>query len=311
MKRVEVQNFHNLIIENAKISHLPLTQSLSKELDVLNIVFIRDPYDYFDTLLFDYLTHKRSILFTQDIINRMKKLDGESFLQWFHTLNFIPFYNPQTFQLDVRKRLAVAIDNLESFDYVVPYEEIDLFLENVSLNISINKEKKVIFSPDIQKEHASLQVFIDKDLKLYERSLELWELIKQNNFKPLGTLIERKQLPESTEEIKKKLAEKKYKGAAGQITSKSIRGWVFHEEREESIMLEIYKNDEFLCVVAADQMRNDLKQRHMHPTGKCGFEVIFENPTFKEGDQVEIKILPDNITLPLGPEVKKFLVDKD
>lgn len=306
-EKVEVQNFHNLSIENIQTNHLPLTQSLSKEEKVLNIVFIRDPYAYLDYILYDYVTHKKSILFTEDIVTNMKKMRSESFLEWLQTLNFIPFYDPQTFQLDERKRLSVAVDNLESFDYVVPYEEMDLFLENVSLDMVIKKEKPVIFAPDIQKEHTLLQVFIDKDLKLYERSLELWELIKQNNFKPLGSLIKRKKTVESTEKQKKRLAIKKYKGVAGYITPKSIKGWVFHEENEESIMLEIYKNDDLLCTISADKTRKDLKNRQIHPTGECGFEVVFDKPTFKKGDHVEIKILPDEISLPLGKDIKNFL----
>jgi len=118
----------------------------------------------------------------------MKKLDNEAFLKWLETLNFIPFYNPQTFQLDTCKRSSVAIENLESFDYVVPYEEIDTFLENISSDITISKEEeeenKLLFALDAQRENKLVKKFIGKDIELYERSLKLWELVKTNNFKP-------------------------------------------------------------------------------------------------------------------------------
>ena len=148
LRKVEVHHFQNLTIENATLSDHPLTQAKEVKKDLLTLVFVRDPYAYFDTLLFDYLKHKRSLLFTQDIINNMKKLDNEAFLKWLETINFIPFYNPQTFQLDISKRSLSAIENLESFDYVVPYEEIDIFLKNTSLDISIHQkdEEKLLFS---------------------------------------------------------------------------------------------------------------------------------------------------------------------
>ncbi len=309
MKKIEVHHFQNLTIENAKVTNNPLMQAKSEEESKLSIVFVRDPYAYFDYLLFDYLTHKRSILFTQDIINNMKKLNNASFLQWFETLNFIPFYNPQTFQLDVSKRSFTAIENLESFDYVVPYEEIDIFLENVASDLKIikGKEERLLFSLSSQKENKSLATFIGKDLELYKRALELWEIIKTNNFKPLGVLIERKKSSENTPLEIEPYKMKNYKGISGKITSHSIFGWVYHKEKQEITVISIYKNDTFLCIVKADKMRGDLKKQQLHPTGQCGFEVIFDKPTFQKGDKVEIKILPDKTILPLGKDVKHFL----
>lgn len=309
MKKIEVHHFQNLTIENAEITDYPLMQARSEEKDRLNIVFIRDPYAYFDYLLFDYLKHKRSILFTQDIINNITKLDNASFLQWFETLNFIPFYNPQTFQLDISKRSLSAIENLESFDYVIPYEEIDIFLENVTSNLKVikKKEEELLFSLSSQKENKNITKFIGKDLELYERALELWEIIKTNDFKPLGKLIERKKSLESMPSETKPHEMQHYKGIAGKITSHSIIGWVYHKEKQEITEISIYKNDTFLCIVKANEIREDLKKQQIHPTGQCGFKVVFDEPTFQKGDSIEIKILPDKIILPLGKDVKQFL----
>ncbi len=303
MKKIEVQNFQNLTIENAKIINIPLNQAKNEEKDVLTIVFIRDPYEYFDYLLFDYLTHKRSLLFTQDIISTMKKLDNEDFLKWFKTLNFIPFYNPQTFQLDICKKSLTAIENLESFDYVVPYEKINIFLENISSDITITaeKEKKLLFSLNSQRENELVREFIGKDMELYGRSLELWELIEKNDFQPLRLLIDRKRSQSKMKEIQK------YRGVAGRMTSNSIIGWVFNKEKQESITIEIYKNDNFLCITEANKMRLDLQKQQIHPTGQCGFEVSFDKQTFQKGDKIEIKILPEKTILPLGENIKNFL----
>ena len=303
VKKIEVQNFQNLTIENAVIIEHPLTQAKDEKKDLFTVVFVRDPYEYFDTLLFDYLKHQKSILFTQDIINNMKKLDNETFLKWLETLNFIPFYNPQTFQLDISKRSLTSIENLESFDYVVPYEETDTFLENVSSDISISKEKehKLLFSLDTQRDDELIDKFIGKDLELYERSLELWELVKKNNFKPLRSLINRKKSQAEQQKINK------YKGIVGKITSNSIVGWVYHKDKQSNTVISIYKNGIFLRMLKADIMREDLKKQQIHPTGQCGFEVVFDEPTFQKGDKVEIKILPDKTILPLGQDVKIFL----
>ena len=303
LKKIEVHHFQNLTIENATITSHPLTQAKEVKKDLLTVVFVRDPYTYFDTLLFDYLKHKRSLLFTQDIINNMKKLDDEAFLKWLETINFIPFYNPQTFQLDISKRSLSAIENLESFDYVVPYEEIELFLKNISLDITIHKEKeeKLLFSLSTQGNNEEVKKFIGKDIELYERSLELWEQVKKNNFKPLRSLINRKRSQVEDKKINK------YKGVVGQISSNSIVGWVYHKEKQSNMVISIYKNGIFLRMLKADIMREDLKKQQIHPTGKCGFEAIFDEPTFKKGDKVEIKILPDKTILPLGENVKQFL----
>jgi len=303
LKKTEVHHFQNLIIENATLSEHPLTQAKEVKKDLLTIVFVRDPYAYFDYLLFDYLKHKKSLLFTQDIINNMKKLDNEAFLKWLETINFIPFYNPQTFQLDISKRSLTAIKNLESFDYVVPYEEIDIFLENISSDITISKkeENKFIFSLDTQKDNKLIKKFIGKDIELYERSLELWQLVKKNNFKPLRTLIKRKK-PQVEKQKKNN-----YEGVVGLITANSIVGWVYHKEKPGNMVISIYKNGVFLRLLKADIMREDLKKQQIHPTGICGFEAIFNEPTFKKGDKIEVKVVPDKTMLPLGKNVKKFL----
>ncbi len=303
LRKIEVHHFQNLTIGNATLSDHPLTQAKAEKKDLLTVVFVRDPYAYFDTLLFDYLKHKRSLLFTQDIINNMKKLDDEAFLKWLDTINFIPFYNPQTFQLDISKRSLTAIENLESFDYVVPYEEIDIFLKNTSLDISIHQkdEEKLLFSLSAQGNNEEVKKFIGKDIELYEKSLELWEQVKKNNFKPLRSLIDRKRSQVEDRKIDK------YKGIVGQITENSIVGWVYHKEKKSNTVLSVYRNGIFLRMLRADIMREDLKKQQIHPTGICGFEAMFNEPTFKKGDKVEIKILPDKTILPLGENVKQFL----
>ena len=314
MKKIEILNFQNLKIENAKNIDKPLDQSRFEDEKALTVLFLRDPYEYFDHLLFDYLANRKSILFTQDIINHLMELDSKSFLQWLNGLNFIPFHNPQTFQLDIRKRVPEAIETLESFDYVVPYEAVDTFLEKVlpGTGIAKNEEKEFIFSLSSLKGDSLIEQFIGKDIELYKRALELWRLVEENNYSSLNSLLERKRISQKKKEKKKEEEDlkklQKYRGTAGKISENSIAGWVFHKEDPEKVTLEIYKNGKFLFLVKADAMREDLKKQHIHPTGECGFEVHFEEATFKKGDRVEVKILPDKITLPLGKNIIEFLM---
>ena len=303
VKEIQVQYFQNLTIENAKIITNPLIDNKTKTKNIMSIVFIRDPYEYFDYLLFDYLHNKRSILFTNDIVKQIKRLDSVDFLEWLDTLQFIPFYNPQTFQLDVRKRVDVAIENLERFDYVVPYEEIETFLEHVPLDINIKykKESKKPFSLASLEEDDLVKAFIGKDRTLYTKAKELWSLVKENDFKPLGELLEQKTVYIDLNEAKD------FKGVSGFINEKRIRGFAFNTESQESLTLEIYRNSELLCTTNADQLREELIEKFNLSHGKYGFQVDFDKSTFKKGDHVDIIIIPENIRLPIVGNAKEFL----
>ena len=308
-----IYHFQNLDIDNATLKIKPIVQwqetdeTANTEKKEMRVVFVRDPYDYFDALLFTYVKEKRSILFTQDIINHMKRDDGKTFITWLDTINFIPLYNPQTFQLDISKKLESALVNLEQFDYVVPYKEIDLFLEKVPSNISISKkeERKLNFSMYVHKKHPLAKKFVGMDIELYKKACELWDMVKKQNFKPLGTFIERKKVTQNDT----KPSKKKYEGVLGKITSHSIRGWVVNKKEPQHAVtsVSIYKNGKFLCILKADKMREDLKKQNIHPSGKCGFEITFDDETFHHGDKIEVKILPEKVNLPLGDIAKMFL----
>ena len=313
MKKIEILNFQNLNIEKAKNITQPFDQVKFEEEEALTVAVVREPYAYFDSMLYSYLARQKSILFTQDIIDHMKELDHRSFLEWLDRLNFFPFQNPQTFHLDVRKRVSEATENLESFDYVVPYDAIDIFIEKVAPNLKIVKqeEKRLLFSLSTLAGEELTEKFVGKDDVLYRRSLELWEAIEENGYRTLPEMLDRKRISERKKEEKQQQEHSKksqiYKGVTGRINEKFIAGWVFHKEDPEPATVEVYKNGEFLRAVKADRMREDLKKQHIHPTGKCGFEIRFSEETFKKGDKVEVKVLPDKVPLNLGEAVKRFL----
>ncbi|HHH37378.1 MAG TPA: hypothetical protein ENK77_02040 [Epsilonproteobacteria bacterium] len=313
MKKIEILNFQNLQIEQAKNITQSFDQAKFGDEEALTVVVVRNPYEYFDGMLFEYLTREKSILFTQDIIDHMKELDNRSFLKWLDGLNFVPFQNPQTFYLDIRKRLSKAIENLESFDYVVPYEAVDAFVKMLAPNIHIvkPKEKKLLFSLSAFPEDPLTEKFIGKDNELYRRSLELWKVIEENGYKTLPQLVGKKRILERKKEEKQQKEQAKkmqsHKGVTGRISEKLIAGWVFHKEHSDAVSVEIYKNGIFLAMTKADKLRKDLKKQHIHPTGKCGFEIRFNEDTFKKGDKVVARVLPEKALLTFGEAAKSFL----
>jgi hypothetical protein len=300
---MEIYLFQHMRIKNATLQKKPLLEAKVPNSEDTSTVFIRDPYDYFDAILFEYLKERKSLLFTDDIIKHIKSEDGIAFLKWLHTLNFLPFYNPQTYFVDVRKRVDTALENLENFDYVVPYEESELFLEKVANEIQIKKEtySKLKFSIKNHKEHPLVKVFLEKDLQIYNKTLELWNQVKNNEFKSLGEIIERKTI---YKELKEAIG---YKGVCAGMQKNMIRGFAFYQDAEKPLMLEIYRNDEFLIEATADIPRSDIQQEFKLTKNNCGFQVDFKYETFKKGDKVEVIIVPENIKLPIVGNAQAFL----
>lgn len=275
--------------------------------ECINILLIQDPCIIFNTLLHTYISDKKSILFTKDILSHKSSMESDAFLEWLDTLHFNPFYNPLTFALDNRKRVPAGTQVLEQFDYVVPYPKIELFIKNVSLDVKINPKQteKLLF--DFSAEDAFIKPFIEKDLLLFKKSMELFELSKKHDYASLRTLIKHKPKVETFEEQNKMLHQHKYKGLVGQINANSIKGWVLHTDNEASVTLELYKNETLLCTVTANEPREDIKTLHHHPTGHCGFTITFSEEIFNKEDIIKLIVLPEHIALPLSPNVRKFL----
>jgi hypothetical protein len=300
---MEIYLFQHMQIKNATLQKNPLLEAKVHNEENMSTVFIRDPYDYFDAMLFEYLKERKSLLFTDDIIKRMETEDGIAFLKWLNTLTFLPFYNPQTFFVDARKRVDTALENLENFDYVVPYEESELFLDKVANEIQIEKESypKLKFSIKNHKEHPLVKVFLEKDLLIYGKTLELWNKVKENDFKPLGEIIKRKTIYTA---LKEAIG---FKGACGNIEAKMIQGFALYKNAEKPLTLEIYNNQELIATTVADVPRPELQQQLKLSKEHCGFKIIFEEETFRKGDKVEVIIVPENIKLPIVGNAQAFL----
>jgi len=304
LNKFKILNFQNLQITNAHIYNKPLEETSLKYEDTITIVIIRDPYEYFDYMMHHYVKYEMSPRLSKETLHAMKTLGNDTFLEWFHSLNYIPLVNPQTFKLDMRKRLKFALEKLELFDYVVPYDKLDIFLEKLPSKIQIEKiiSKPFPFLFSTVKKNKLSKILIEKDLQLYKKAQDLWELTQANDFKSLKLLIEK-------EEAHKKEKKKKesYKGRVMQISENGAIGWVFHTEHPESVLVGLYKNGILLTKVKADLMRPAIKKNMGHPTGLCGFHIKVGNDILKSKDNIELKTLPDGILIPMGKQAKEFL----
>ena len=66
-----------------------------------------------------------------------------------------------------------------------------------------------------------------------------------------------------------------YKLSIDRFNDNYISGWCFHRFRElHHLQLALYCKGECLGKMTADQFREDLHALGIHPTGKCGFELI-------------------------------------
>lgn len=73
-----------------------------------------------------------------------------------------------------------------------------------------------------------------------------------------------------------------------------ISGWCFHRfKKQHPLQLALYSGTECLGTMSADQSREDIHALGIHPTGKCGFELVTNRKI--ENDEKEI-LLKDSST---------------
>lgn len=306
MQNIYIHNFQDLQFPAVDSGNKPFDESTLSREDHTTVVIVRDPYAFFDRYLHHCIINTMSPTLSRETVKMMKRLDEEAFLAWFITLNYLPLVNPQTFQLDMRKRLDLAIANLESFNYVVPYEEIDTFANSVIKSPVVSEKEKnpLAFSIANVKEQTLIETTIGKDIELYQRAKVLWEISQNHDFKPLHTLIEnRKPRPR-----KKRIAT--YIGLVDNITDTTVVGWVFREEdHEERLEVAVYKNSTLLQKGIADIYRPGVQKLKGHATGLCGFHIRLTQHVLSAEDSIEIKVLPENRTVPLSQNAKRFFAD--
>ena len=299
MDRFKVLNFQNFNIDNAINCTKPFEEA-SFDANDLSLVFVRNPYEYFDFYLHQCIFEEMSPKLAKQTIKMMKKLSSEEFLAWFETLHYIPLINPQTFQLNMKKKIDEALINLQCFNYIVPYEAYPVFLDNLDTDITITEAKnikKMPFSILDAKDTPYSKHFLSKDIELYEKAHGLWQRIQENQFKPLHLEIKRNVFTD---------ASPKYEGRVRMIDASTIEGWVFKKGESDPLEIMIYKNDALLQTYRANLSRPHIKKVMGHPTDRFGFNIKFDQPTFQGSDKIEVIIVNTNVIISLEEKAKQF-----
>ena len=242
----------------------PLQEPLKLKKRDLNVAVIYEPSLYF-TLFYEKFIDKYSKF---EIV---KKLTRDKIEQYIEYYNIKSFYNPQIFMFDKRKKIPNAIQFLEKFDYIIPFEKLKEFIKFNNINLNIEYKIGKIIKPNKDK-------FLNKDYVLYNQSLHIYELIKANNY------VKYKEISN-------------YNGFIDILDKNTIGGWVIEKRTDKNFTVEIIKNDKVIKEVKADKLREGLKKMKIHPTGKCGFIVKFNEETFKKNDNIKVRIKDINFYL--------------
>ncbi len=96
------------------------------------------------------------------------------------------------------------------------------------------------------------------------------------------------------------------KGNVDRIYKRKIIGWAFYGNQTAEVQL--FVNNRLVLSKKADMFRRDLKEKGVHYTGKCGFEI-----------KLDFDLLPDNnvvlkvgeVELPFGEKAKEFFREKN
>ena len=71
-----------------------------------------------------------------------------------------------------------------------------------------------------------------------------------------------------------------YKISIDRVNVNYISGWCFHRLwREKPLALQCIQNGRLVAETKADKLREDLQALKIHPSGRCGFEIVLENST--------------------------------
>ena len=83
------------------------------------------------------------------------------------------------------------------------------------------------------------------------------------------------------------------RGALDVVTPKGLKGWVMLANHPgASIYLNVIVNDDQSFYIKANKLRGDLKDKGIHPTGLCGFQLEFPNDAqVKPGDSFVVRIM--------------------
>lgn len=90
-----------------------------------------------------------------------------------------------------------------------------------------------------------------------------------------------------------------YKIAIDRVNVNYISGWCFHRLwPEKPLALQCLQNGRLVAETTADKFREDLQALNIHPSGRCGFEIVLENSTeFDKSLPISLRLQGSTTTL--------------
>ena len=90
-----------------------------------------------------------------------------------------------------------------------------------------------------------------------------------------------------------------YKISIDRVNANYISGWCFHRlHRDRPLVLQCFQDEKLCAEAEASLFREDLKALGLHPSGKCGFELIpRDNGNFDNSTPLSIRIKTSGVRL--------------
>lgn len=91
-------------------------------------------------------------------------------------------------------------------------------------------------------------------------------------------------------------------GRLAKVDDRGLTGWAIGNDSQIPVELAVLINGEERFRIVADEFRQDLRDRGVHPDGKCGFRLLWpEGTDIEDGDEVEIRPIGANVAIHSNP----------
>jgi hypothetical protein len=87
-------------------------------------------------------------------------------------------------------------------------------------------------------------------------------------------------------------------GFVDELSRKRIRGWAKSEQHNKPLTVEIYFDDVLFSSILANQYREGLKSKGIHPAGLCAFDIDMTNLKLPN-NQVKVEVIVQGDVAPL------------
>jgi hypothetical protein len=87
-------------------------------------------------------------------------------------------------------------------------------------------------------------------------------------------------------------------GFVDELSRERVRGWAKSEQHDEPLTVEIYCDDVLISSILANQYREGLKSKGIHPAGLCAFDIDMTNLKLPD-NRVKAEVIVQGDVTPL------------